>query len=337
MLIEETKIKSAIINLLRSEGVPEITGSTVADALIWASARGISSHGIRLLEHYRHCVQGGRITTSSDVEFEMSSPTVLKVNCNHSFGHHAGTLAVRKLCEIAKNQGIAVASVINSNHCGAMGYYSQLATNQNMIGIAMTQATARMPAPQSQTKTVGNNPISFGFPSGGPDPIIFDAAQSKTTFNAVNKAKTEGTLLDDGLILDTRGRPTNNPKDADQLVPIGEYKGFGLAMCVDLLTGGLGAQFLGDQITQMFDNKFAQHRYLCQFYLVINPGFFPAGETLAERVTEYVDRIRSQPALSDRLKVTVPHDPEMEYKKKNEGLIKLSGSELDVLEEFLPT
>ena len=335
MYININSLSDAIIDLLESRGVKRSPAESVAKALIWASARGIHSHGIRLLGHYLDAVQGGRISKKDNLSIKYTSPSVIHVNCKHAFGHYAGTQSMLELSTLAKKNGIAVASVINSNHCGALGYYSEIATSQGLIGVAMTQATARMPAPNSNKKTVGNNPISFGFPTENGQPLIYDASQSKTTFNAVNKAKAQGKTLDDDLVLDRNGLPTNDPNCADQLLPIGDYKGFGLALCVDLLTGGLGDQYLGDQVTQMFDGEFNKHRYLSQFYLVIDPSFFPIGNSFAKCVGEHSNRTRSNTTLEQSRKVTLPHDKEIEFLNSCPGKVHLSENELKLLKKFL--
>ena len=165
MYININSLSDAIIDLLESRGVKRSPAESVAKKRLFGLLHDNTFSWYTTFGALFRCRSREVFISKKDnLSIKYTSPSVIHVNCKHAFGHYAGTQSMLELSTLAKKNGIAVASVINSNHCGALGYYSEIATSQGLIGVAMTQATARIPAPNSNKKTVGNNPISFGFP-----------------------------------------------------------------------------------------------------------------------------------------------------------------------------
>ena len=206
-----------------------------AAGLMWASVRGVDSHGIRLLPHYLAGVVCGRINPDPQFSFELTGAATGILEADHGFGHGAGMEAMRRAVDLAGGAGAGHVVVRNSSHCGALGYFAQQACLSDMIGFAMTHATARMRSPGGRRSFFGNNPLCCAAPMDGEEPFCYDGAQSIITFNEVKRYKEQGLTLDPGVVADADGVETTDPAVADQLIPIGDYKGFGLAMMVDML------------------------------------------------------------------------------------------------------
>src|SRR5664279_3956743 len=133
------------------------------------------------------------------------------------------------------------------NHFGAAAYYATMAAEQDMVGMVMTNVTASMAPTGGREVLVGNNPIAFAFPSSGPAPVIFDAATSRSSWGALLRAAQRGESLAPDAFLGSDGMPSDEPDAVlagGSLLPIEGYKGYGLALCIALLTGVLaGAEF----------------------------------------------------------------------------------------------
>lgn len=296
---------------LAKVGVREDIITPVIDGLIWTSLRGVDSHGIRLLPHYVEGVKGGRLNPDPNIVFERSAAATGILNADHTFGHAAGVEAMRHAIELAKDSGIGAVSVYNSSHCGALSYFGKAAAEEGMLGLVFTHATARVKSPGSSRAFFGNNPLCLVAPMCDEDPFCFDAATTSTTFNAVKAAAAAGETLPPGLVADADGNETTNPCVAEQLLPIGDYKGFGLSMMVDILCAVLSGMPNGNNVSKMFGDPMSKKRELGQFYCALRIDAFRDLEAFKAELQEMANRVRTEPALDPKkCKVMVPGDPE---------------------------
>jgi len=282
----------------------------VINGLIWTSLRGIDSHGIRLLPHYIAGVKGGRINPDPNMSFVRSSPAVGMVDADHTFGHASGMKAMGHAIELARESGMGAVGVQNSSHCGAMSWFAHAAAQQGMIGLAFTHATPRVKSPGSNRAFFGNNPVCLVAPMHDEEPFCFDAATTSITFNAVKAAAAAGKTLPPGLVADAQGIETTDPHRAEQLLPIGDYKGFGLSMMVDILCALLTGMPEGNKVSKMFGESMSKKRLLGHFFCAINIASFTDLNRFAARLKQMADNVRAEPALEPSRPVMVPGDPE---------------------------
>lgn len=295
---------------LSAAGVREDIIESVVEGLVWTSVRGIDSHGIRLLPHYIAGVKGGRINPNPNMKFIQSAPAIGLVDADHTFGHAAGMKAMKHAVELARESGIAAVAVKNSSHCGAMSWFAHEAAYKGMIGLAFSHATPRVKSPGSNRSFFGNNPVCLVAPMQGEEPFCFDAATTGITFNAVKAAAAAGTKLPPGLVADAEGYETTDPARAEQLLPIGDYKGFGLSMMVDILCALLTGMPAGNKVSKMFGESMAQKRELGHFFCAINIASFLDPGIFAARLKQTAEAVRAEPALDPSKPVMVPGDPE---------------------------
>jgi ureidoglycolate dehydrogenase (NAD+) len=297
--------------VLSKHGVRDDIAGDVVDGLVWTSLRGIDSHGIRLLPHYVAGVVGGRINPNPTLTFSQTAPSIGVVDADHTFGHAAGVFAMRHAVDVASSSGVGAVAVRNSSHCGALSFFGHLAAESGMIGIAFTHATARIKTPGSHKAFFGNNPICFVAPMLNEEPFCFDAAMSSITFNAVRAAADLGRSLDPGLVADANGEPTTDPRLATMLLPIGNYKGFGLCMLVDILCAILTGMPSGNNVSAMFESPMDQRRLLGHFFCALKIECFRDIAGFSSDLADLAARVRDLPSSGcDGLETAVPGDPE---------------------------
>jgi ureidoglycolate dehydrogenase (NAD+) len=310
VLVQAGELREIGRRALAGVGVREDVADAVVEGLVWTSLRGIDSHGIRLLPHYIAGVKSGRLNPSPDMTFARTAPAVGMVDADHTFGHAAGRKAMEHAIELARDSGVGAVGVKNSSHCGAMSWFAHEAARQNMIGLAFTHATPRVKSPGSTRSFFGNNPICLVAPMQGEEPFCFDMATTSITFNAVKAAAAAGQTLPPDLIADKDGRMTTDPNLAEQLMPIGDYKGFGLSMMVDILCALLTGMPGGNQVSKMFGGDMSQKRELGHFFCAMNIAAFTGPTAFAVRLRQMADAVRAEPALDPDRPVMVPGDPE---------------------------
>lgn len=296
---------------LLAAGASEEAAKLTAGGLMSASLRGTDSHGVRLLPHYVAALQAGRINSKAVLDYEQTSPTTGVLDADHSFGHHAGVKAVARAVDSAQNSGTGLVAVKNSSHCGALAYFALEACRHDMIGLAFTHASPKVLSPGSPRSFVGINPMCVAVPLADEEPFVYDSAPTLMTSNKLKIHAEEGIPLPPGVAADASGAMTTDANQASQLYPIGDYKGFGLAMVVDILCGMLTGMPVGRDITMMYQDPIDQKRYLGQFFGAIRIDTFQDAELFKSRMQQMIDAVRAEPAFDpEKSPVLAPGDPE---------------------------
>jgi ureidoglycolate dehydrogenase (NAD+) len=298
---------------LRAVRVPARDAQVVADALVQTSLWGIDSHGVLRLTHYLNRLQRGSIRADAPGRIEESGPCTASVDGEHGLGIPHAQRAMERAIALARASGLGAVGVRHSSHCGAVGLYARQAAAAGLIGIAVTQASSIVVPHGGQRGYFGTNPIAIAFPRGG-EPLCLDMATSQVAWNKVVNARVEGRPLAPGLTVDGDGRPTTDARRASALVPLGGadygYKGYGLAMMIDLLSGALNGMAFGPRLTRMYEDL-DQPQDLGHFVLAIDPQRFAGGPTLEATV-----RAMCEDVVRAGDSVQLPGDPELRAERE---------------------
>jgi ureidoglycolate dehydrogenase (NAD+) len=232
------------------------------------------------------------------------------LDADHTFGHAAGMTAMRHAIALAEEAGAGFVSVRNSTHCGAMAYYGLEAATHEMIGLAFTHATAKVQSPGATSPFFGTNPVCVTAPMQNESPFSFDSAITQFSFNKVYQYQEDGLTLPPDIASDEGGRMTTDANIAFQLLPLGIYKGFGLAMIVDIFSGLLSGMPTGDNVSPMFNGDFAQKRFLGHFFGAFKISAFIDVDEFKQQLQANAEKIRNQPRLDEIVPVMIPGDPE---------------------------
>ncbi|MDQ7777093.1 Ldh family oxidoreductase [Paracoccus aminovorans] len=244
-----TQAQAAVAAALRDEGIAEPSARAVARALVGAEADGLKGHGLSRLPSYLSQVRSGKIDPVAVPVAKRVAPAVLRIDAAHGFAYPALDLAVEQLPAIAREMGIAAASIHRSHHCGAVGLVVERLAEQGLAALLFANTPAAI-APWGGTAALfGTNPIAFACPRPQGAPIVIDMSLSKVARGNIMAAKQKGTPIPEGWALDAEGRPTTDPVAAlaGTMLPLGDAKGTALALMVELLAAGLtGAQYAAD-------------------------------------------------------------------------------------------
>lgn len=320
---------------LKLSGVRVDVARLVASGLVETSLRGVDSHGIRLLPHYLRAVKGGRINPAPRYRFERTAGGTGVLDGDHTFGHASGSEGMRHAMELAREAGTGTVAVKNSSHFGAAACFSLLAAREEMIGISLTHADALMLSPGGTRPYFGTNPICFAAPCQNEEPVCLDMATSLVNWNKVLQARERNQTVEGGWGADVQGNETNDPQKMVSLLPIGDYKGFGLSMMVDILCSLLTGMPFGRHLSSMYQAPLHERRYLGHFFLAIEIQRLIPLEEFKARLQQMIDEVRSEPGKGNGLFVQVPGDPEKRTEKERRlGGIPLSPKEVQDLQQI---
>ena len=262
--IDHQVLRSFAIACFEASGVSTLDSEQAADVLLWASLRGVDTHGIRNLKgYYIDSAAGvgcrdGFIHVNAELTTDAESPSTAALNANGGMGLSISVKAMERAIEKARQHGVGVVTVRNSTHFGAAGCYAQMAADQDMIGFASTGYFF----PNGQEKAVlpfggllpmlSTNPLAMAFPCHQQPPFVLDMATSVVPVNRIEMFEELGKSIPTGWAFNKDNEPTTESKDVCKVAPLGgafEYgghKGYGLALAGWILTGLLSGAWKND-------------------------------------------------------------------------------------------
>ncbi len=267
-------------------GAPEDDAKIIADVLISADRKGIDSHGIgRLKPIYIDRIDQGILSPVTRIDVVKESPATAVLDGNNGMGHVIGKKAMQTAIAKAAEFGMGMVTVRNSSHYGIAGYYSDMCSDKNMIGITGTNARPSIAPTFGVENMLGTNPLTIGFPADEEFHFNIDCATSISQRGKIESYERAGKNLPPGWVIGQDGETMTDPKavlDAltrgvCALAPLGGigeetagYKGYGYATVVEVLSSALSdAKFMKDLNGTDADGKKIPYA-LGHFFIAIN-------------------------------------------------------------------
>lgn len=238
------------LNMTRNEA--EVVARVMADA----DLRGVYTHGVAQLPGYAGQLRSGGFNPRPNIQVLTETASTAMMEGDGGMGHLVGVRAMEVAIRKAQETGTAWVGVRGSRHWGVAAYYASLALELDMIGLALTAGAGNCMVPWGGLDViVGNNPISIAVPAAKEPPVVLDMATSVAARGKVAIAAKNNQQIPTGWALDKNGKPTTDADAAYEgsMLPIGGYKGYGLAVMIALLTGGLTGGAIGSELKGFFD------------------------------------------------------------------------------------
>jgi LDH2 family malate/lactate/ureidoglycolate dehydrogenase len=246
------------------------------------------------------------------------TPVSALVDGGGGLGHVPAHFAMSVAIDKAKKVGMAIAAVNNSAHFGATGYYTLMAAKAGLIGMACTSASGIQVAPTfGKQARLGTDPWSFAAPSADGVPFLLDMATTTVAAGRIRNKANEGLPTPDGWVLDSEGRPSNDPLVAREkggfLTSLGgspensSYKGYGLSAMVNILGSCLSGATL---ITDPMHTKKPQGMDIGHFFMAIDPGLFRESDDFQTDVATFMAALRTTTPVDPARPVMVAGDPQ---------------------------
>ena len=242
------------VNALCHHNTSESNAELVAKALVAAEMDGLRGHGLSRLPSYCAQAASGKVNGQARPVSTTVAEAALRIDARNGFAYPALALAVDKLDALAPKTGIAIVAVTHSHHCGAAGYHVESLAQKGLVGILFAN-TPKAIAPWGGGQGVfGTNPIAFAAPRATHSPLVIDLSLSKVARGKIMVAEQEGKAIPEGWALDTRGKPTTDPKAAmaGTMLPMGDAKGAALVLMVEILSAALTAAHFGFEASSFF-------------------------------------------------------------------------------------
>lgn len=284
--------KAGIKNILVSVGLDESQSDVVADYMTTTDFYGVISHGARTLESHVRKIKSGSYNLTPNFDVIKETPAFALINGDNSIGMVSGVKCVEYAIEKAKDVGVFTVLSRGNNTYGAAFYYALVAAKRGMICFTMSNSPAQMAAHGGKDKILGTNPFAVAIPSKNKHPLVIDMATSVVAKSKFKEYKEAGRPLPEGWALDSDGNPTTDPDTAmaGLVLPMANFKGYGMSLIIDALSGFLsGAKFL-DGVGRFYSSEGVGMDVGC-YFTVISPELV-YGEKFYEKFDEYTEHIR---------------------------------------------
>jgi LDH2 family malate/lactate/ureidoglycolate dehydrogenase len=300
--VPPTELAALVKNMFLAAKVSAEHADLAAEAVMYATMRGVTSHGAVHMPLYLIGLLDGTIKNAPNFVWSGGYTSSQVLDADNGLGLVASRIALDKAIEFAKACGVGAVAVRNSSHFGAAGYYAELAAQQNLIAVASCNASPALAPTGGKEPLLGTNPIAAGFPVPGSEPIIIDMATTLVARSRIRLAKSLGETIPPDWAFDADGNPTTDPSRAIEgtLQPIGGAKGYGLSLMVELLCSALSDGLPGFEVN--YENLVKRSSRISHFFLVLNPQGF-AG---LDRYDARAEHIAAVVSTTKRIDPNVP-------------------------------
>jgi LDH2 family malate/lactate/ureidoglycolate dehydrogenase len=318
-------------------GCSDTDAKTAADSLLIADARGVDSHGVARLSGYVRLWEAGRIKSQPQIKIIHESPSTAVVDGDSGLGLVVAPFAMEVAIEKARTAGTGWVSVQNSNHFGIAGSFAMMALEHDMIGMAMTNASAIVAPTFSKERLLGTNPIAVAVPAGQEPPFVADFATTTAANGKLEINQRMNKPVPGGWVQDQEGQVTYDAhalKNGGALLPLGSdrehssHKGYMLGSIVDIFSGVLSGANFGPWVppfpayVPMPENQ--PGRGIGHFFGAMRIDAFRPASEFKQNMDLWIRRFRSAQPVTASQPVIIPGDPEREL----EAIRRANGIEL---------
>src|SRR5580704_8818926 len=306
-----SRATSALINdALVAAGLPGADAARCAELMTEADLTGADGHGILRLPQYVRRLKARGFNKRPNITVTKTAPATALVDGDNGMGHLVMSRATTEAIAMARETGVSWVGVRRSNHAGPAGLYAEMPAASGMIGFYAAVANANHMATWGGADLLlGTNPLAIGVPSGA-GPLVLDMATSIVAYGTVKKYALRGLTMPEGwFVKPDTGEAIIDPNRSGEgiLLPMGEYKGAGLALMLGLLGGVLNGAAFGRDVVD-FNADDSSETNTGHFMVAIDIARFVPLATFTAEVDRHVKDFRQSKRLPGVDDIRLPGD-----------------------------
>ncbi len=334
-LFSGERLETFAQNIFRAMGCSEKDAAIAAQTLVSADRRGVDSHGMARLSGYVRLWEAKRVNALADIKIIHETPSTAVVDGDAGLGLVVGPYAMRVAIDKAKNVGTGWVSVQNSNHFGIAGHHAMMALEHDMIGIAMTNASALVAPTFSKDKMLGTNPIAVAIPAGNEEPFVADFATTTAANGKLEILQRKNKPVPAGWVQTRDGAESINAhelKEGGALLPLGgnregsSHKGYMLGSIVDIFSAVLSGANYGPWVppfpayVPMPANM--PGKGIGHFFGAMRIDAFRPAADFKKDMDQWIGAFKNATPVDPAQRVIIPGEPEaeMERDRKENGV-----------------
>lgn len=280
---------------LHEAGIPQQQAMQEAIIMAEADLQEVPSHGVRMLPGLLAALADGRVKAAPTFSVERELGAICVLNCDNGPGRYAAQQAMEQAKSRARDFGVGVCLAKKTTHWGRAHAYASRAAQDGFIGICTTNAIPSMAIAGAKRAVIGNNPLAIGIPGiNAGEPIVLDMAMSQAAVGKVGTWLREGKTLPENWGIDNQGKPTNDATAilSGAVLPMGEHKGAGLAVMIELLTAALAGAAFTQQL--LAGDQSGIDPNSTKIFIALNVNAFIELHVFKQRVRFFLDYLKNE-------------------------------------------
>jgi LDH2 family malate/lactate/ureidoglycolate dehydrogenase len=323
--LNPSTLESFARQLLRAGGTSSDEAAIVAASLVDANLKGYDSHGVMRVPYYVQAIRDGEVAPGAELTILDEGPSRVVADGNWGLGQVQAMRLIERLSVKAREEGLGLGTMVHCGHIGRLGEYCEKTAAAGLVSMLMVNShggAVRVAPPGGKAPRLSTNPLAIGVPHGDA-PLVLDFSTSATAEGKVRVKKIAGQQCPEGWLIDKEGRPTTDPNTLygnppGSILPMGgaqAYKGFGLGLMIEILTGALSGGNVAKTVPYPKKGN-------CVFILLIDPGKFGGADHFQGEVGQLAEYVKSCPRIPGCEEIILPGDPErrLDAQRRREGI-----------------
>lgn len=280
---------------LHEAGIPQQQAMQEAIVMAEADLQEVPSHGVRMLPGLLTALTDHRVNAAPTFSIERELGAICVLNCDNGPGRYAALQAMEHAKHRAREFGVGICLAKKTTHWGRAHAYASRAAQDGFIGICTTNAIPSMAIAGAKKAVIGNNPLAIGIPGiNAGEPVVLDMAMSQAAVGKVGTWLREGKALPENWGIDKQGNPTNDAAAilSGAVLPMGEHKGAGLAVMIELLTAALAGAAFTQQL--LAGDQSGIDPNSTKIFIALNVNAFIDLHVFKQRVRYFLDYLKNE-------------------------------------------
>lgn len=310
--------------ILIKENVPEDHAELTMASLLDSDQKRIYSHGLFRIGVYVRQLGAGNLNARPDIKKIIEHETTVVLDADNALGAVSSHYAMNEALKIAARHGVGVVGVRNGSHFGRAAYWAEMAAKENQIGFSFTNGSPAIAPTGSKKAVFGSNPWSISVPTNRGHPITLDISNGMVARGKIRLQASKGESIPLGWALNKEGQPTTDPYEALEsklILPIGNHKGYGIALMVDILAGVLTGAHFADQVGAIEEDRPKNSGHL---FMALKIKNFMDIDKFKSRIDQLWETVKSAPKIDRDGEIYLPG--EMGWTSKSsqaEGTVRI--------------
>ena len=287
MLVRYDELQGSMRDVLVRYGMEPDRADHCARLFADSSRDGVASHGVNRFTRFVAMIRNGMVDIHAHPVRVSTRGALERWDGRRGPGNLNAWACMARAIELAREHGIGAVGLGNSNHWMRGGNYGWQAADAGVIGICWSNTLPNVPAWGTSIPLIGNNPLIIAVPRAGGH-VVLDMAMSQFSYGALGTHRMRGQELPVVGGYDERGELTRDPGAIERtrrLLPIGFWKGSGLAIMLDMVAAVLA----GGKATHDFSVVPQEESGQSQVFIALDAaslGGAGEGESIADRIVD---------------------------------------------------
>ncbi len=315
MQIEYSALLETFQEILVGEGFDPLDAFAAASVFANNSLDGIYSHGVNRFPKMVSYVKKGYINPKDIAVCEQSFGSFERWDGKEGLGPLNAKICMDRAVVLARENGIGLVALRNTNHWMRGGTYGWLAADQGCVGMCWSNTMPNMPAWGGKDTRIGNNPFILSVPRSNGMHFVVDLAMSQYSYGKIEEYRMKEMPLPVNGGYDADGNMTTDPAEIEKtgrVLPIGFWKGSGLSIAFDLIAAVLSGGNTVKDIGALED----EHQ-LSQIFIAVDPTKMSTKGFADQVINETLDYIKNSEPVNDEGQIFYPGEREYTTRIKN--------------------